>query len=182
MLPALPTGSAWMSGARPIWSQISNAAVFCPSMRAGFTELTSAIGYCSAARRASSRQVSKLPSSCRIRAPCTVAWASLPSAILPWGTRTAQVIPARVAYAAADAEVLPVDAQITAFAPPARASVMATVMPRSLNEPVGFAPSILRWTSHPVSSERCGAGSSGVPPSRSVTTSQPSWTRGMRSR
>ena len=50
---------------------------------------------------------------------------------------------------------------------------MATVMPRSLNEPVGFAPSILRWTSHPVSSERCGAGSSGVPPSRSVTTSQP---------
>ena len=67
--------------------------------------------------------------------------------------------------------MLPVDAQITACAPLARASVMATVMPRSLNDPVGLAPSTLRWTSHPVSAERCGAGSSGVPPSRRVTTS-----------
>ena len=35
MLPALPTGSAWMSGASPSWSTISNAAVFWPSMRDG---------------------------------------------------------------------------------------------------------------------------------------------------
>ena len=151
-------------------------------MRAGFTELTSAIGYSSAALRASSRQASKLPSSCRMRAPCAVACASFPSAIFPCGTRTAQVMSVRAEYAAADAEVLPVDAQMTAFAPPAAASVIATVMPRSLNEPVGFIPSILRWTSQPVSAERCGAGSSGVPPSRSVTTSQPSFTSGIRSR
>ena len=40
MLPALPTGSAWMSGAAPSASTISNAAVFCPSMRTGLTLLT----------------------------------------------------------------------------------------------------------------------------------------------
>ena len=45
MLPALPTGRQCTSGARPSTSQTSNAAVFCPSMRTGFTELTSAIGY-----------------------------------------------------------------------------------------------------------------------------------------
>ena len=33
------------------------------------------------------------------------AWASLPIAILPCGISTAQVIPARAAYAAAEAEV-----------------------------------------------------------------------------
>ena len=43
MLPALPTGSAWMSGASPRQSTISNAAVFWPSMRIGLTEFTSAI-------------------------------------------------------------------------------------------------------------------------------------------
>ena len=59
-----------MSGARPSVSQISKAAVFCPSIRTGFTELTSAISSCDAAvLRASSRQSSKLPSICRIRAP-----------------------------------------------------------------------------------------------------------------
>jgi hypothetical protein len=41
---------------------------------------------------------------------------------------------------------------------------MATVMPRSLNEPVGFSPSTLRYTSQPVRADRTGAGSSGVPP------------------
>ncbi len=77
--------------------------------------------------------------------------------------------------------MLPVDAQITPFAPPASAAVTAIVMPRSLNEPVGFAPSTLRYTSQPVRSERCGAGSSGVPPSPRVTTSHDSST-GMRDR
>ena len=40
--------------------------------------------------------------------------------------------------------MLPVDAQMTAFAPSSAALEMAMVMPRSLNEPVGFAPSTLR--------------------------------------
>ncbi len=58
--------------------------------------------------------------------------------------RTTHFSPARLAYAAAEAEVLPVDAQTTAFAPLASALEMATVMPRSLNEPVGLAPSTFR--------------------------------------
>src|SRR5213082_4112949 len=52
--------------------------------------------------------------------------------------------PACAAYAASDALVLPVDAQATARAPRRLACVMATVMPRSLNEPVGFSPSCLK--------------------------------------
>ena len=44
MFPALPTGRQWMSGASPSASTISNAAVFWPCSRVGFTELTSAIG------------------------------------------------------------------------------------------------------------------------------------------
>ncbi len=66
-----------------------------------------------------------------------MAWLSLPMEILPSGTSTAHLRPAAVAYAAAEAEVLPVEAQTTALAPASTAAVMAIVMPRSLNEPVG---------------------------------------------
>src|SRR6516164_6979448 len=100
MLPALPTGRQCTSGASPSASMISNAAVFWPSRRSGFTELTRATGWSTASLRASSRQSSKLPSTCSSLAPCTRAWASLPRAILPRGTSTAQVSPARAAYAA----------------------------------------------------------------------------------
>ncbi len=47
MLPALPTGMARMSGARPRSSQTSKAAVFWPSRRNGLTELTSVTGWSS---------------------------------------------------------------------------------------------------------------------------------------
>src|SRR5947209_1148488 len=47
---------------------------------------------------------------------------------------------------------------------------MATVIPRSLNEPVGLRPSNFRYTVAPTRSDRRGAGNSGVLPSRSVTT------------
>ena len=77
--------------------------------------------------------------------------------------------------------MLPVEAQMTAFAPSSLARVMAMVMPRSLKDPVGLAPSTLRWTSQPVRSESTCAGTSGVPPSRSVTTGVVSVT-GSRSR
>src|SRR3712207_7544751 len=50
---------------------------------------------------------------CNSLAPCTRAWASLPVAIFPCGTSTAQTSPARAAYAAALALVLPVEAQMT---------------------------------------------------------------------
>lgn len=63
-------------------------------------------------------------------------------------------MPARTAYAAAEAEVLPVEAQMTACAPSSLARVIAMVIPRSLKEPVGLAPSTLRCTSQPVRSER----------------------------
>ena len=42
MLPALPTGMQWTVGASPSTSTISNAALFCPSMRASVMELTTA--------------------------------------------------------------------------------------------------------------------------------------------
>jgi threonine synthase len=41
-------------------------------------------------------------------------------------------------YAAADADVLPVEAQMIALAPSSTAFATATTIPRSLNEPVGF--------------------------------------------
>ena len=59
---------------------------------------------------------------------------------------------------------------MTALAPSSFARVMAIVMPRSLKDPVGLAPSTLRCTSQPVRSESTCAGTSGVPPSRRVTT------------
>ena len=104
------------------------------------------------------------------------AWLSLPMAILPSGTRTAAVMPACAAYAAAEAEVLPVEAQMTALAPCSTARESATVMPRSLNEPVGFMPSNFTQTSAPVRRDRAGAGMRGVPPSPSVTTVEASLT------
>src|SRR3954452_13724923 len=119
---------------------------------------------------ASARQSSKLPDTWSSRAPCTSAWASLPSAILPVGTSTAQVSPARAAYAAADADVFPVDAQMIALLPASTAFDTAIVMPRSLNEPVGFAPSTFRYTSPRTRSDSSGAGTSGVLPSYRVTT------------
>ena len=107
---------------------------------------------------------------------CATAWLSLPIAILPSGTSTAAVMPACAAYAAAEADVLPVDAQMTAFAPCSIARETATVMPRSLNEPVGFMPSNFTHTSAPVRRDSAGAGSSGVPPSPRVTTVEASVT------
>ena len=85
-----------------------------------------------------------MPATCSGRAPWTSAWAILPVAIFPAGMSTAQVRPARAAYAAAEADVLPVEAQMIAFAPASTALETATVMPRSLNEPVGLAPSTFR--------------------------------------
>ena len=60
--------------------------------------------------------------------------------------------------------MLPVDAHTTALAPSSAALEMATVMPRSLNEPVGLAPSTFSRTRAPTRADRRGAGSSGVPP------------------
>ena len=62
--------------------------------------------------------------------------------------------------------MFPVDAQITALAPCPTALDTAMVIPRSLNEPVGFIPSNFRYTrSAPTSLARAGAETKGVPPS-----------------
>ena len=114
-----------------------------------------------------------------IWAPCTIACAILPAEILPCGTSTSGFRPAFAAYAAIDADVLPVEAHTQACAPSCLATDIAAVMPRSLKEPVGLSPSTLRWTVPPVSPESHSECTSGVPPSRSVTASTPS---GMSSR
>src|SRR5690606_33972222 len=82
--------------------------------------------------------------------------------------RTAAVMPAWVAYAAADADVLPVDAQMIAFAPASTAFETAIVIPRSLKDPVGFMPSYLTHTFAPVRADSAAAGMRGVPPSPRV--------------
>ena len=89
---------------------------------------------------------------------------------MPFGMITAHVRPAAAAYAAADALVLPVDAHTIAVAPSSSAFDTASVIPRSLKDPVGLVPSYLRNTSAPVSREREAERTSGVPPSWSVTT------------
>src|SRR5689334_2533632 len=62
---------------------------------------------------------------------------------------------------------------MTALAPWPAATEIAVVIPRSLNEPVGFSPSNFNHTSASTSVERCSAGMSGVPPSSRVTTGIP---------
>ena len=86
-------------------------------------------------------------------------------------------MPARAAYAAALAAVLPVEAQITALAPSRTAAETAQVMPRSLNEPVGLAPSSFRRTVAPTIAESTGARSSGVEPSCRLTSLSPALER-----
>ena len=70
--------------------------------------------------------------------------------------------------------MLPVLAQMTAFAPCLAATEIAVVMPRSLKEPVGLRPSYFTRTRAPTRSESCSASMSGVPPSWRVTTGAPS--------
>ena len=69
--------------------------------------------------------------------------------------------------------MLPVEAQITALAPSRTAADTAHVIPRSLNEPVGLAPSSFSHTSTPARSDSRSASTSGVDPSPSDTTGSP---------
>ena len=69
--------------------------------------------------------------------------------------------------------MLPVEAQTIAWAPSRTAAETAQVIPRSLNEPVGFRPSSFSQTSAPTRSDSRGACTSGVEPSLSDTTGSP---------
>ena len=96
MFPALPTGMARMSGARPSSSQTSKAPVCWPARRNGLTELTRVTGWssCSARARTMASAWSKLPSMATTLAPAMSAWRSLPVAICPRGSTTMTSIPA----------------------------------------------------------------------------------------
>src|SRR4051812_29900625 len=59
---------------------------------------------------------------------------------------------------------------MTASAPSRTAALTAQVIPRSLKEPVGLAPSIFSHTSAPTRSETRSASTSGVEPSPRETT------------
>ena len=96
-----------------------------------------------------SKASSKFPSMDTISAPYITACDNLPKAIFPSGMTTIAFNPALAAYAAADADVFPVDAQITTFLPCSFALVTAITMPLSLKEPVGFAPSYFTYSSIP---------------------------------
>ncbi len=88
---------------------------------------------------------------------------------LALGQTTMTSIPAAAPYAAAEAEVLPVDAQAIAVAPASIALATATTMPRSLNEPVRFMPSSLRCRfGTPMAAPSRVAWTSGVAPSPRV--------------
>ena len=63
---------------------------------------------------------------------------------------------------------MPVDAHIIAFEPSSTAFATAITIPLSLNEPVGFNPSYLKYKSSPNSLERFVLFISGVSPSNSV--------------
>ncbi len=93
-------------------------------------------------------------------------------AILPWGINTKVSRPACALYAAADAEVFPVEAHITVLEPVSIALEIARVIPRSLNEPDGLVPSNLRYSSTEgaMAWASLSARIKGVFPSRRVTT------------
>ena len=95
----------------------------------------------------------------------------MPKAIFPFGNSTIHFKPARAAYAAAEADVLPVLAQTTTSAPLSFALETAIVIPRSLNEAVGLSPSYLRYNSMslPISRASRSAFIRGVFPSNKVT-------------
>ena len=67
-------------------------------------------------------------------------WPSFAELTWPRGTKITARTPARAAYAAKLAAVLPVLAHARAVEPKRTACVTAAVMPVSLNDPVGFAP------------------------------------------
>src|SRR5699024_12810546 len=67
---------------------------------------------------------------------------------------TTAFIPAFAAYAAAEADVFPVEAQMTDLLPSSFAFATAITIPRSLNDPVGFSPSYLPYNSIPNSLDK----------------------------
>ena len=114
MLPALPTGMQCTVGASPSASQISNAAVFWPSMRNGLIELTTVDAAALAELADEGQRLVEAPAHRHdLRAVDQRLGELAERDLTRRGCTTAASSPARAAYAAADAEVFPVDAQTT---------------------------------------------------------------------
>ena len=97
------------------------------------------------------------------------AWATLPNATPRAGMITPVGMLERAPNAAAEAAVLPVEAQMKECAPSSMALAAAMASPRSLNEPVGLQPSSLSQTSEEPSRRSSDAArTSGVSPSPMV--------------
>ncbi len=170
-MPALPTGMKWKSGASPSTSTTSKAAVFWPSMRSLLTEFTRCTGYLSASSRAMLEAVVEVAlhlQQLRVVGDRLAELAHRDLA-LRYQHRGRDAGVGRVGRRTL-ADVLPVEAQITALAPCSMALETAIVIPRSLKEPVGFMPSNFTQTRAPVRDDSAGAGMSGVPPSPRVMT------------
>ena len=146
MLPALPTGRQCTSGASPSASTISNAAVFCPSIRDRVHAVDQrdrvVLGQVAGEGQAVV-EVALRPGAAgrRGRAPAT----SCRGRSCPRAPARAQTIPAadrvrrrrRAGVAGRRAD----DRLRARPRPPCE---IASVMPRSLNDPVGLAPSHLQ--------------------------------------
>ena len=154
MLPALPTGMQSASSGSPSSSRTSNAAVFWPSIRNGLTELTSSIGWLLgeladelerlvevAAQRDHARAVHQRLGELAGR---DLALGDDHRAAQPGARRVGGGARGGVAGRGADH-------RLGALAH--GAARRRTVIPRSLNEPVGFAPSNFSQTSAPTRSE-----------------------------
>ena len=98
VLPPPPYGSASTSGVPPSCSRISNAAVFWPSMRCGFVELTSACPSRSASSRRIGERVGRTCRRPRRASPPTArTCASFAAAAAPAATTIDRLSPARAA-------------------------------------------------------------------------------------
>src|SRR5262249_31083045 len=83
-------------------------------------------------------------------------------------------IPAAAAYAASAPPALPALGAASAFAPRNFAMVTAAVIPRALNDPVGFSPSSFTYNfGIPIDAPSRGVARVGVIPSPNVTFSPP---------
>src|SRR4051812_1004140 len=81
-------------------------------------------------------------------------------------------MPAAEPYAASAAPALPAVGATSPATPSARARVTAALIPRALNDAVGFSPSsLIHSVRTPIDLASVGVGSSGVPPSPSVAGS-----------
>ena len=144
MLPPLPTGSETQSGIPPSCSTTSNAAVFWPSSRYGLTEFRSAIG---AALDELSHEPQRVVEVALHRDDARAAdlgLGELPARDRALGQDDRQPDAGRGRSMRPPTPTCCLSTRTPLVAPSSSAFDTATVIPRSLNDPVGLAPSYFR--------------------------------------